>query len=265
MKNLFLLLITLSAFGQQQDTLRRPVVAFTPLARDISHVSGLALGVGNSWNKPVHRQVINGLNLDVNPLGLILLIAHGKDEDTLERYFKTNNDSVMLVQNGVHLSIAGLLGNVEQNGLGIALFNEGRNANGLTVSFLENQTKRQNGLHITGYLNYACESNGVMVSLMWNKALLMRGLQVGLANRADAAYGMQAGVVNMPYSLTGLQVGLFNMLHAVTGVSIGLVNIACNQIKGVQIGLVNVSKKCRGLQIGLWNVNEKRMLPIINW
>jgi len=65
-----------------------------------------------------------------------------------------------------------------------------------------------------------------------------------------------------------LQVGGFNQYVHFTGVQAGLYNDLENKSEsftGLQVGLFNRTKKLRGIQIGLININEKRILPFINW
>ena len=54
----------------------------------------------------------------------------------------------------------------------------------------------------------------------------MRGLQLGLVNKAEDMYGLQCGLLwNDAKDARGLQLGLVNVADAMTGVQIGLVNI----------------------------------------
>jgi hypothetical protein len=241
-KLLIILLVPILAFGQV-DTLRRPVAAFTPLADDISHVSGLAVGFGHMWSKPRHRQVVNGLNLDVNPLGFL---AAGFVDGS-----RIDNDSVLLVQNGLHISCAGFLGQVQVNGLSTSLYSVVHTANGFSATIFQNHSRRQNGIQLSLFYNYSDESNGVMAAMLFSEAKKVNGLLLSAFNH---------GV-----DLRGLQLGAWNGSDRLAGLSVGIINMNKEKITGLQVGLFNKTKKCHGLQIGLWNVNEKRSLPIINW
>ena len=54
----------------------------------------------------------------------------------------------------------------------------------------------------------------------------MRGLQLGLVNKAADMYGLQCGILwNDAHCARGLQLGLVNVADTMTGVQIGLVNI----------------------------------------
>lgn len=54
----------------------------------------------------------------------------------------------------------------------------------------------------------------------------LRGLQLGLVNKAGDMYGLQCGLLwNDAQCARGLQLGLVNVADAMTGVQIGLVNI----------------------------------------
>jgi len=226
MKLFVFLLFTFSLYAQGNDTLRRPIAAFTPLKDDISHVNGLAIGIGMNENN--HRQVINGLNLEINPAGPFLAAF-------LEAR-KVNNDTIFIIQNGLHISTGGFLGRVKQNGLGISFFNATSESNGMTMTLFQNYSHRLNGLHLSLFMNDSDRCNGVMVSGFWSYSEQLRGVQLGPYSSCGTLYGIQMGFVNIS-----------------------------SEVYGVQIGLFNKSWKCRGLQLGLWNKNEKRSLPIINW
>lgn len=70
------------------------------------------------------------------------------------------------------------------------------------------------GFQIAGILNWnkaASSVNGVALSLLnIGPHTDIRGVQVGLVNRAQTVYGLQIGLVNMAKSVHGLQIGLIN-------------------------------------------------------
>jgi hypothetical protein len=226
MKTLIMILFSITLYAQSADTLRRPIAAFTPLKSDISHVSGLAIGIGMNPNS--HRQVINGLNLEINPMGPFLAaFLEGR---------KVNNDTICIIQNGLHISTGGFLGRVRQNGLGISLYNVVSESNGMTLTLFQSYSHTLNGLHMSIFINDSDRCSGILVSGFWSCSEVLKGIQAGPVSACGTLYGLQVGIVN-----------------------------TSSEMHGVQVGLFNKTKKCRGLQIGLWNKNEKRSLPIINW
>ncbi len=160
MKTIILLLFAASLYAQGADTLRRPIAAFTPMKNDISHVSGLAIGIGMTQSS--HRQVINGLNLEVNPMGPFLAVF-------LEGN-RVDNDAILLIQNGLTISSAGFLGKVRQNGLGLSLYNVTYESNGITATIFQTYSHKLNGLHFSIYWNEAKECNGIMGAFLSSNA-----------------------------------------------------------------------------------------------
>ena len=67
----------------------------------------------------------------------------------------------------------------------------------------------------------------------------MRGLQLGLVNKASDMYGVQCGI-------------LYNRAKCVRGLQLGLINVT-DSMAGIQIGLLNVIKE-----------NRVPFLPVIN-
>ncbi len=131
----------------------------------------------------------------------------------------------------------GLVGNVtEQSFVGIGLaggFNltQGQTTAVFQIAGLANiNTNRADiyGAQIAGLLNKndgAASVNGVQfaaVNLVPHTVI--RGVQVGIYNRAQTVYGLQIGVVNVADSLYGLQIGLANFHHKGTFVVSPILN-----------------------------------------
>jgi hypothetical protein len=96
-------------------------------------------------------------------------------------------------------------------GLQAGLFNFGGN---LSESV---QFGGLNPLIVIILINYVCSSPGVDD---------MRGLQVGLVNKASDMYGIQCGLLwNHAKCAGGLQLGLINTADSMAGFQVGLVNI----------------------------------------
>jgi hypothetical protein len=74
-----------------------------------------------------------------------------------------------------------------------------------------------NPLLLISLVDYACRAPGVED---------MRGLQVGLVNKASDLYGIQCGLLwNDAKCARGLQLGLINTADSMAGFQVGLVNI----------------------------------------
>jgi hypothetical protein len=230
MKNLLsILLVSVSCFAQQTDTLKTTVFSFTPVSKKIDRVNGLALGVGLALElKPAKPVTVNGLNLEINPLSPLIVLFLDPD-------YKYNDAPVATV-NGLHISTGGFMRNAALNGLGIALYSIGAKSNGMSITGIYNANRVMNGLHISGMVNSSQTARGLFIAT-FNYSENFGGLMLGGYNRADYFKGLSLGVANVDYK----------------------------EMSGVQIGLFNRSKKVTGLQIGLWNINEKRSLPFINF
>jgi hypothetical protein len=139
-----------------------------------------------------------------------------------------------------------------------------KNVYGLDVGAIGNMTDGQmTGIAVSGLFNYnrgMTTAIGLQVAglanVNVNKARVY-GLQLALvnANRAESVVvGVQAGLANLAMytNIRGVQVGVYNRAHDVVGFQIGLVNIA-DSLHGIQIGLINFHRQ------GLFSV-----APILN-
>jgi hypothetical protein len=108
------------------------------------------------------------------------------------------------------------------------------------------------GLSLGGLCQVSRQSDGLFLSLINNKAVDLRGMQVALyGNSAGHANGIQLALTgNTALSLQGLQIGVWNK---------------ANNSGGIQIGFVNVREISSGFQIGIININKERLLPFFNW
>lgn len=122
----------------------------------------------------------------------------------------------------------GVLGNITEQrfvGLGVSgLFNITRGQAsilGLQFAGVTNvATQKMNvvGVQMAGLVNsLSAESsvNGLQVAILANLAAhtTIRGIQLGLYNRARTVHGVQLGLVNVTDSLRGIQIGLVNFHH----------------------------------------------------
>jgi len=224
----FFLLVTTFSFCQNVSTgsdLKATFFSLTPRNHKVDKVNGMALGVGLDVFEAGTLKTVNGLNVELNPLGIL--------------YFMFANPSGFSEEanatiNGLHIS-TGNINNTQTNGLAISFLNIGHASNGISLNGFSTHVTQLNGLHISGFFNSSKLAKGCFISLF-----------------------------NASESCNGFQSGLFNHSTIFKGVQIGVVNGSENTV-GVQIGLFNLSKKHKGLQIGFWNINNKRSMPFINW
>ncbi len=228
------MIFSIFCFGQDTlkiatDTLETRIFIFTPRSKKVSKVNGLTFGLGVNSIIVEESSIkkINGINLEVNPISILLMMF----ADPSRINFSENPD---YSGNGLNIS-SGNFNNARINGLNISCFNMSNSNNGISISGFYNYSKKINGLHISGLSNYSEKSNGLNISL-FNESETMNGLQIGARNQSN--------------NINGLQIGLYNK--------------SVNHI-GIQIGLFNFTNKIKGLQLGFWNVNGKRSMPFLNF
>lgn len=200
---LFLLLLfyVSMVFGQSKDSTR--IIAITPLSKKIQKVNGLAIGIGmdDTFSPITKKKTVNGLNLDVNPLGVITWMFYDPS--------KVSNSNDILQYNGLNISAAGFLRDNSHNGLNISLYNYGNKMNGVSLTGLWNIVEEENGLFIGGLGNSAERGNGVTISA-FNEIKEFKGVQVGIMNWSDKMKGLQIGLINKNKNGKNFQIGLWN-------------------------------------------------------
>ena len=219
------LLFGILLFGQDsyQPPIRTQLITLNP-SQEIKNTAGLNLGIFDDYQK----QKITGMNIQLNPITLIYLLAPKEIEVP-----KEGDETVSI--NGIHISTGGMMGGKALNGLGLSMYHVAQETNGVTLTGFNNNSGKLNGVHISGLSNSAEQANGLSISLS-NEAEKLNGIQIGLVN--------ELGTGN------GLQIGLYNR---------------STKLKGAQIGLINKTKNKKGFQLGFWNKNAKRTLPLINF
>lgn len=146
-----------------------------------------------------------------------------------------------------------------------ALWGSHRNVYGFDFGLLGNMTNGQmTGVAASGLFNYnqgmttaiGLQAAG-LANVNINKARVY-GVQVAAfnSNKAESVVvGLQVGLVNLAgyTDIRGLQVGVYNRAHDVAGFQVGLIN-QCDSLHGLQIGLINFHTR------GLFAVS-----PILNF
>ena len=194
---IFLIVSTWIVFPQGKTT----VFSFTPVSKKISKVNGLALGVGHLLSSEENKVIINGLNLEINPLTPFIILA--QEPSSLKDH------KVKVISNGLHAAIGGFSGGAIVNGVGISAYNVTLATNGLSLNGVYNYSSTLNGLHISGLFNYADKGAGVLLSPI-NYTKQFAGLNTGVYNYSESFTSLQIGIINHAKNLRGLQIGLWN-------------------------------------------------------
>lgn len=209
---LFLIIaVFFNSFIFCQDSLKMTdqktrLVAITPLNKEIDKVNGLAFGLGLDSRylfkdeTALKLQEVNGLNLEVNPLGILFWFFY--DPSRIK-----NVETVQV--NGLNISLAGYLRGISHNGAGISLYNYGHTMNGAMVSLANFDIERGNGVIVAVLGVSSREMKGLSLSA-FNDAEILRGVQIGLVNHNIDGKGLQIGLVNKSKKMKGLQIGFWN-------------------------------------------------------
>lgn len=182
------------------------IIAVTPLNYDITKVNGLAIGLGFDPkylfkdDDLTEIQKVNGLNLEVNPLGLMYLLFYNPPRAQDEELIKVN---------GLNISSAGYLRGVSHNGVSVSLYNYGHTMNGVMGSLSSFDIEKGKGIFIAPLSVSSKEMKGLSFSAV-NDTEILRGFQIGLVNRNIDGKGLQFGLVNRSSKMKGLQIGFWN-------------------------------------------------------
>ncbi|RYD97630.1 MAG: hypothetical protein EOP54_10255 [Sphingobacteriales bacterium] len=203
-KKYFLLVLVCNIFycfqaaAQQQSTTKvvTSTFAWTP-SRQHTVVKGLALGLNaKPWNDSIAIN-INGMNLELGPMGLILglwgtaygLIGHNNDAtgERISFFSKYGYGSLTTVPQyatyikGLSISVFGL----------IETYNKGVFINGLA-----GDSYTMEGIQVSGLINHTTELTGASIALLTNNATKVNGVQIGLINKCKSGNVVQIGLFN---------------------------------------------------------------------
>lgn len=213
------MIVTIKSFGQDSIVEKKchsQIFSLSPISKKVDKVNGLVFGVGHFENSNIKSQTVNGINLELNPIGLLspIVFIFSFDEKFEAKNLMEDFESNKILVNGLNISTGGFTSNAFMNGLNISILTKINQMNGVSVSGLIMANKNTNGISISGYINYNEKLNGLSIALI-NKSIDFNGMQIGLYNNCN---------------------------NQMTGIQIGLVNIS-NKTKGLQIGLLNRNKK----------------------
>lgn len=209
---LFLIIAVLfNSFLFSQDSLKMTnqkirLVAITPLNTEVDKVNGLAFGLGLDSQyllkdeTSLKLQKVNGLNLEINPLGILFWLF----------YDPTKTANVETVQvNGLSISAAGYFRGISHNGVSVSLYNYGHTMNGVMGSLANFDIEQGNGVFVAILGVSSKEMKGVSFSA-FNNTEILRGVQIGFVNKNVDGKGLQFGLVNKSNKMKGLQIGFWN-------------------------------------------------------
>ncbi len=172
---LILLLFVLAVPVQGQPPKRRYPCWFAPSKRTVS--SGITAGL--FIGEETHQHV-NGLYLELPGQGLAVIMMPGDP-------FVHHVDSLPACANqinGISLSLTGSM-------------NADLAMRGLAINPLGAYYKKLRGVNVAGYMALVAEAQGVNIGLVHNICDRMKGLQVGLFNKAHRLRGVQIGLWNV--------------------------------------------------------------------
>lgn len=161
---------------------------FTPC--HVEKINGIALGLSaeNIKNSPYYEKdslVINGLNVEINPFAIFMLMnPHfvGPLPDSIEIYNEFLKKDIETTINGLNVSLVNTI-------------NEAR-LNGVSISSCITLVDEIHGFSLSGISNFAYRFNGVSIAAFYNRATVAKGLQIGLVNKATKLRGFQIGLWN---------------------------------------------------------------------
>lgn len=185
-----------------QKHITHKTVGFTPRNKN-RVINGLAVGLSvhpfTVWSEEDTSLIkVNGLNLEVSPLGIIGGIwgtAYGffgnMDSAGNKQSFFTKygyQDSIKLAYqkslakvNGVSISLGGLTETTNK---------------GLIINGLSGTSYTTSGVQISGLLNIQYQFKGLMIAGISNKTTKGKGVQIGLINNCKTGQLLQLGLFN---------------------------------------------------------------------
>jgi len=203
-KILVVLLVFSATVFAQQDHLKTTLFSFTPKTNGVQEVNGLAIGLGLNMSEKNSIQKINGLNIEINPLSIFILMF-----DDPERRGLLNPPTVSVNGLSIGTGHSNMNENIAYSGVAISLFNAGYSCNGISVNGICNYTSQLNGIHLSGISNMSKSANGMFVAFS-NYSENMNGIQIGFLNKTQNFNGLQIGIFNKSTTQKGIQIGFWN-------------------------------------------------------
>ena len=190
-------------FGQESlppRNVKKQIVGLTPSNKN-AIVSGIAIGMTahpwSTWEDTLYVKV-NGLNIEVGPLGIIggiwgTMFGLAGIKDTLgnknsffSKYGYEDSSELTYPKygtkiNGISISLGGLTDTYNR---------------GLIINGLSGTSYQTDGLQISGLLNISYGFKGLMIAGLSNKTNKGKGVQIGLINNCQSGQVLQIGLFN---------------------------------------------------------------------
>ncbi len=181
----------------------RYILWFTP--NKVEKINGLALGVYTENIKNNHNEfrdslIINGLNVEVNPIAVLSLlysITKKPYSDDIEYYYENIQSETETSINGINLSVSAFIYEAK--------------VNGLNVVFFKNVAHEVYGISFVGFTSFSYIMKGLSMATLCNINTKADGVQISIYNQATELNGVQIGIVNKSKKTRGLQLGLWNI------------------------------------------------------
>ncbi len=203
---IFILIISVNSFGQSlnpPENAEQHTFGLTPVEKH-TIINGVAVGLSahpwSTWGDTVYMKV-NGLNLEVGPLGIVggiwgpmygLLSFAGGNKSPYSFFsnsaYPDSLHATTYPKFGTHL-----------NGVSLSL-------GGVTDSY-------NNGLFINGLSCFCHKTFGVQFSGLVNNTYEFKGMSIaGIANVTNIGHGVQIGLINKCNTGNLVQIGLWNRI-----------------------------------------------------
>ncbi len=193
------------SFGQNNlkpNNIKKQIIGLTPSDKH-RIISGLAIGLTlhpwSTWKDTCYVK-LNGLNIEVGPLGIIggiwgSMYGFFGSEDSLKH--KSNFFSRYGYQDSTELKYA----------------TYGTRVNGISISLGGMSDTYNRGLILNGLSGFSYKTYGVQISGLLNKSYEFKGLMIaGISNKTTKGKGIQIGLINNCKTGQILQIGLFNRI-----------------------------------------------------
>ena len=167
---------------------KKNFIWFTPC--NVEEINGLAIGLytKNIKNREFNERdslIIRGLSLEINPFaifGIMNPTFNGPYPDSINIYYENIKNDWQVKINGVNISLVNTVNEMEIKGFNFTPL--------LTV------IDEVHGVTISGINNFCYILNGVSIAGLRNRAMITKGLQIGLFNKSTDLRGIQIGLWN---------------------------------------------------------------------
>lgn len=194
-----LLLLSAKDLSAQDSIKVRNIAWYNPVKRN-TIVNGLNIGLMAVPVKPAKILIVNGLTLEIQPVGAFATMysiattmtpsvgwKEQKEGDSKGMIFTHTNDN-WRTHDTIRTRLRGI--NISPG------FMSDISVTGLTINLLTSVITENRGLTITGFDNTSYSFSGVMISGLKNKATVGHGVQIAVFNNCREGKLVQLGLFN---------------------------------------------------------------------